>query len=278
MPTLKKLYDAEADVPAEAKGLYEEKDGKFHRKGDYDFEGLVPNARVEEFRTTNVGLTKRLEKFEGVDPDKYKDLVSREQEILDFKTTKENEIQKRVDQRTSDFKKQTEADLKKRDERITKMDSELRKAKIESKGLEFATAFGKLKKGAGEVLTLKLNQEWSLDENGELVAYEQDGKTVRMGSNGESMRGTEALKRYVEQLGKDSMKFLWEDNAGANGEPGSGSGGTSDIGELNPWDPKNEKMAGLETLKGQIYTKDFKKAERMAAKFGVKLPAPVVTR
>ena len=52
----------------EVAALYSEVDGKFF----LDVEGVVPKAKLDEFRNTNVDLMKKLDALKDVDPAEYK--------------------------------------------------------------------------------------------------------------------------------------------------------------------------------------------------------------
>lgn len=266
MPKLKRTYTNKEEIPTEAAGLYIESGGQHVLQHDLEVEGLVPNATLEEFRNTNINLRKDLARFEGVDPDKYKELSSREQQIRDAETKGSERIEERVQERTKAALQQWEKDRAQLTGQVGTLSEKLQKAVIESRALEQATPFG-LRKDAARNLILLVNEQWRLDENGEPVCFESDGKTVRLDGSGKPMRGTDGLQRFIERLAREDAKFLFEGNQGGGGQ-GSGHGGyQNDDGEINPFDPKTYNR----TKQGELVIKDFAKAKRMAARHGIDL-------
>jgi hypothetical protein len=266
MAKLKRTYAKKEEIPAEAAGLYVESGGQHVLQHDLEVEGFVPNATLEEFRNTNINLRKDLDRFEGVDPDKYKELSSREQQIRDAETKGSERIEERVKERTQAALQQWDKDRERLTGQVSTLSSKLQKAVIESRALELATPFG-LRKDAARNLILIVNEQWTLDEGGEPVSFESDGKTVRLDGSGKPMRGTDGLQRFIERQAREDAKFLFEGNQGGGGQ-GSGAGGSyNDDGEINPWDPKTYNR----TKQGEMVNKNFDKAKRMAARHGVDL-------
>lgn len=257
---LKRTYDSKDAIPAD---IYVEKDGKF-TLNDIELEGYVPKSTVDEFRTNNTTLKRQLESFDGIDPVKARELLAKEQEIRDAETKGAERIEQRVQERTADRLKAWTTAEEKLKGQVASLTDRLHKAVIESKALELATPFG-LRKDAASNLVLTVNSVWTLDEHGEPVAYENDGKTVRLDSAGKSMRGLDGLQRYIEKLAKEDARFLFEPNQGGGAQ--NQGGGRDDDGEVNPFDPKTLNV----TKQGQLINKDFAKAKRMAAKHGIDL-------
>jgi len=71
---LKFKLKSKDEIPAEFQSLYVERDGAFV----LDVDGVADISKLDEFRTNNVGLVKQLDdlkkKFEGIDPEKVRDL------------------------------------------------------------------------------------------------------------------------------------------------------------------------------------------------------------
>lgn len=267
MPKLKRTYATKDEIPGEAAGLYVESGGQHVLQHDLEVEGFVPNATLEEFRNTNITLRKDLARFEGVDPDKYRELSTREQQIRDAETKGAERIEERVTERTKAALQQWDKDREKLTGQVSTLSQKLQKAVIESRALELATPFG-LRKDAARNLILIVNEQWTLDEHGEPVSFESDGKTVRLDGAGKPMRGTDGLQRFIERQAREDAKFLFEGNQGGGGQ-GSGSGGGyhDDDGEINPWNPKTYNR----TKQGHLVNTNFDKARRMAAKHGIDL-------
>lgn len=81
------------------KSLYAESNGKFVLQVD----GAVPRARLDEFRTTNVTLKQQMEelqaRFEGVDPEQFRELSAKAQKEKDKKLIDAGKVDEIVAQR-----------------------------------------------------------------------------------------------------------------------------------------------------------------------------------
>ncbi len=273
MPHLKRIYDKKEDIPAEYQSLYEEKDGRWTIES-VEIEGFVPVKKLEEFRNQNVKLSESLKKFDGIDPERYQELLGRATELDDANLVTKSDVAKRVEARVKEVLEQHAKEKAQWTTQIGERDAKLRKVLIESKALEAGVPLGLRKeKGAQNALIMLVNNTFTIDENGEPVAYEPDGKTVRLSPNGDQMRGDEAVRSYVKKLSSEEAPFLFEGNTGAGAEPGTNRGGRggADDGAANPWDPKTLNR----TDQGKIFLADPARAQRMARKFGVELRMPV---
>jgi hypothetical protein len=275
MTTLKRTYDKKDEIPAEFAALYEETgEAKWVLK--VEIEGLVPAKRVDDFRDTNVKLRTRLEAYHDKDfgngevtPERVEELMAKEQELEDGKLTKSSEVAKKVEERTKEMRDKFEKEKKALQDQLSDKTSKLQRALIESKAVESAIPFG-LKKTAHEDLIDRVLKVFKIDENGEPVAYQDDGKTIRYGADDKPL----SIKEYVKGLATDRAKHLFEENTGLHGDPTKTSGRSGDGTEANPW----MKDTFNRTQQGEIVRKDPDKAERMAARAGVALRVGESTR
>jgi len=267
MPKLKKTYTKKDEIPAEVVGLYQENNGTFALPADFEVEGFVPSSTLDEFRTNNIALGKQLKNFEGIDPEKARQLLVKEQEILDAETKGAEKIKERVDERTKEVVESKNREVQKLQQERDTLRTQLQKAVIDSKALELATPFGLLKDAARN-LVLLVNEQWTLDESGQPISLEPGTNQARLDGNGKPMRGTDGLQRFIEKLAKEDAKFLFAPNQGGGaGNEDRGSFRNGDEGEVNPFDPKTYNR----TKQGELVNADFPKAKRMAAKFGIDL-------
>lgn len=283
MTKLKKKYATKDEVPADFTGAYVEKGGEMVL--DIEIEGLIPASRLDPFRTNNTKAKEFLEQYGTVeeqngtlaftpriDPKVYDSLKAREDELKDDSAIKEK-VDKRVTAATKEMQETNQRETAKKDQQIADLKGKLKSTLIKSEALSEATQFGILK-NATDAFTLMIDQAWTLDESGEPVAYEADGKTIKLNENGDPMKGKEALKFFVKKMATDTNKFMFAPNEGGGGDSSvRGSGSQSDNGDVNLWDMKIE-MPDRETKQAQMYKKDFPKAQRMAARHGVQLPQP----
>lgn len=285
--TLKRSYSSQADVPT---NIFIEKDGAWVWNPDVEVEGMVQASKLEPFRDSNVQLKRHLEKFGvtintdqtgrvtgfgGTDPDKVTELQSRAQELEDGRLTKKSDVEAAVERRVGEERQKWEKEKKGMETKYNDLHAKHRKAVIEQRALELAIPFGlKKDEGAKNALVLAINSSWNLGDDGEPVAFEADGKTVKYDSHGNPKRGVEALKREIESMAKDSYKFLFEDNQGGGADGSTRSGGGRDDLEVNPFDPKTYNR----TKQTELVKSDFAKAQRMARKHGIDLQPSSVTR
>jgi len=138
-----------------------------------------------------------------------------------------------------------------------------------------------LKKTAADDLVMRVLKVFKMDENGNPVAYEADGRTARFGSSGERLTIEEFVKNGATDK-EQGFAHLFADSGGAGGDPtkrGSRDGGGGDDGGYNPW--INDASKGIipnRTEQNKIIKSDPDLAERMAKRAGVDLKIGEATR
>src|SRR5580693_1005314 len=87
------------EVPEAVREFYTEQDGEFF----LPVEGMVTKDKLDEFRTNNVELKKQLEaleeKFDGVDPDVFRELSTKAQKERDKKLIDSGKVEDMVNER-----------------------------------------------------------------------------------------------------------------------------------------------------------------------------------
>lgn len=265
-------YDNEADIPADHKSFYENRDGAWFLK----VPGVVPREKLDEFRDTNHTLTESLKevkadlkKFEGIDPDKARGLMDREQEINDQKLVKAGKIDEVVAERMATANAEHARQLQAKDTRIKELETAQEKTSAQLKQVKIKNVLiteGKsrgLQDGAETFLLAAAEKTWDLDEHGAPVAKDELGKPI-YGANGDPMKPGE----WLDGLQRTSP-FMFKPSNGseAGGGGGAGSRLNSPIGEINYW--KAEHWNPGKQM--EILGKDRPLAERMAAAAGKKL-------
>jgi hypothetical protein len=264
---LKRTYANLDEVEEQFRPLYEVKDGKAVLA--VEVEGLVPASKVEDFRQTNIRERAEHEaamaKYKDVDVDKYHDLLGKEKDLEDSKLVKRGELdnvrRQAIEEAVQPWK-QKEQEWSRREQ---KLHDRLERAIIESRAVEAAVQIG-LKKGASKDLIARAREIFKVNDDGELQAYEEDGKTPRY-----HLGDPYTIEQFVKDLSNnDDGKHLFEENVGVSGEAirNRGGGPRDFLGEVNPWNPKSINRS----LQGEIITKDRSKAIRMAKQFGVIIP------
>lgn len=248
---LKFIYDTEAEIPASAKTLYAEKDGKWILQ----VEDAVPKSQLDAFRQKGIDQLKekdaKLATFEGVDPAKYRDLLAKEKELEEGKLIKkeglEAAVEKRVAEMKIDYEKRLEAEKKAREE----ADGALTNMRLD---IALRDAGGKLNVRPEAVGDLLLRGRGVLKYvDGKLVAHDESGSKI-YGATGDPMTAEE----WVGTLTKTAPHLFAESKGGgASGSDGKGGAFTGP----NPWSAKTRNL----TQQMRITKEDPKLAERLKA-------------
>jgi hypothetical protein len=179
---LKFKLKSKDEVPAELAGLYVERDGVLV----LDVEGAVDQAKLEEFRTTNVALMRERDelnqRFEGIDPDEVRKLADEKCKLEEAQQLKSGEVEKVVETRVRAVK----GDLDKRLAGVTAerdaMNARLTAIQIDQAVVTEATKRG-LRGSAMPDITARARSAFRL-VNGVPQAFEADGQTARVGKDG----------------------------------------------------------------------------------------------
>lgn len=269
---VKRTYGSPDEIPAETlRPFYVEKDGKYTL--DLEIEGLAPASKIEEMRQTNITERQRhedeLKKFEGVDPEEYRVLKGRS-ELLDEKKLiakgdVDSVVSKRVDDATRQFKDK-EREYQQREARLRDTISAVT---IENRVVQAAVPFG-LRKGAAVDLIERARKIFKVNDDGQPVAYESDGRTPKT-----KLGDPYTIEDFVKELsGDDNTKHLFEDNAGGGGDAFKGGGGGGEYNGVNPFDPKSENRSE----QNKLIVKNRPLAIKLAAKHGIKIEPFATTR
>jgi hypothetical protein len=210
---LKAVVDNLEGVDKSLHGLYSKADdGKFY----LGVEGMVSSTRLDEFRTNNIALKQQLEKFEGIDPVKYREMTEKDRKIAEKKLIDAGEIDKVVEQRVAAMKAEHEAAIKavttERDAASTKLSSVL----IDSAVKSAAIAIGVVPTAVDDVV-LRAKATFQM-KNGEAVPVDAKGNII-YGKDGTSPL---SVDEWVKNL-KQTAGHLFQGFQGA-GAPGSKGG------------------------------------------------------
>jgi hypothetical protein len=230
MPLKYKIASA-AEIPAELKSHYVERDGAFYA----DIEGMVEKAKADEMRAHNIELRKQIEtnaaRFDGIDPDEYRRLVEEKRRLeLQAQGHKPEEIDKIVTDRLktlkADWDKQLGAVTAERDSLTTRLTT----IQIDQGVITAATKRG-LRPTAIPDITSRARAVFRL-VNGAPAAFEADGKSVRYGRDGITPM---TLEEWVDAQVADAP-HLFEANAGGGAvSNGGGAAGASGRAMKNPF-------------------------------------------
>jgi predicted secreted protein len=233
---LKKQYASQDDIPEWAQGLYEEKDGAWHRREDVEFEGTGTDPKISEFRETNRQLKSDLDRiksemgemtkrYEGVDPeefDRYREQLAKVHEEEERKLIANGQLDEVVRRRTARLLDEKNAELENRTKAFTGLEAKYNdlasnyartqaQARIES---IIADRKLRVKPGAREDLATRITSDWTVNEKGDLQPRRQD----LIGDSGAAIEPVE----YVEKELLDKRSFFFEP------AKGGGAGGNDD--------------------------------------------------
>ncbi len=258
---MKYFYDTEAEIPEALKAYYKKDaaDGKFYLQCD----GIVPRAKLEEFRELNIQQRKDKEdlelKFKDIDPAKYKELLAIETDLKGGKLKDGKPVDQIVEERVAlmkaDYDKKI-ADLTATNGTLT---TDLSKLRINDQVVRLATEKG-LRETAVDDILGRAQLVFKM-ENGKVVAYGPDGKP-KYNKSGKDFE----IADFVDDA-MTSAAHLFKESTGGGGGNSQGHGGSSVPQGVNPWNPKTSNV----TMQGKIYKENAEKAKAMAKEFGITL-------
>lgn len=212
------------DVAENIRGMYVARDGAFY----LDVEGVVPKERVDEFRNNNIELQKQIDKYKGIDPNKYAELKAIQQEIEEGKLIKEGKLEEVVNLRVGTMKTTFEGQLTEAQTALAKANRQLEALMIDNVVRAEATKAGVIATAVDDVI-LRAKAAYVM-ENGVAtpknaegqVIYGKDGKTPM--PIGEWLTG---LRTNAGHL------FSGSTGSGAGGGGGGGAGQV-DVSKMTP--------------------------------------------
>lgn len=243
------ILDAAAfeSLPDARKTDYKKKDdGKFH----LDIEGVVPREKLEEFRSSNVGLKEQIEKltkdvqaFEGIDPAVYKQFMDKFKTDEEKKLIKDGNIDEVVKLRTEAIRKDFSDQLAAKEKVITKLTDDTKKATgdkdtyiVENELRKAVDATGRgFQPGVADLLKDRVLKEF-IHKEGKVVRVKPDGSLV-YGKSGDP----EGISEFVSSYAKEHP-YLVIPSSGGNAQndttKGSRSNGqkTMPMAEFNKLD------------------------------------------
>lgn len=233
------------EVPEAVRSLYVEKDGEFALQ----VEGMVGKEKLDEFRTTNIELKKQIEalteKFDGVDPELFKELNSKAQKERDKKLIDSGKVDEIVNERVTAAKSGFEKELKKAGDENRKLNIQLEGLLIDNAVRDAASKSG-VRAGAVEDVLLRARQVFKV-QDGKAVAF--DGDKQLYGATGDPL----SVSEYISGKLAESAPHLFEQSQGSGSKKAEGnSNGAS--GRINRDDGKAflDNVADIAAGKKQV--------------------------
>lgn len=207
---LKSKYATAAEIPADQKPFYVEREGAWH----LDADGVVPKEKLDEFRNNNIKLAKDLERFKDVDPAKYQELLTAQQKAEEEKMKAAGEFDKLLAQRTAAMK--TDYDKKLADEQAARTTAT---KKLEQVLINDAIASAALAKG------IRASALPDVKNRGKTVFKLDGDKVVAVGEDGQPRFDTAgqplSITAWMDELATTAA-HLFDDNKGGGTPPGGG--------------------------------------------------------
>ena len=213
------------EIPADLVNLYVERDGVFV----LDAPGAVDKSHADELKKSNADLLKQLtehqQRFAGINPDEVRKLNEEKRKLEEQQLLKSGEVERvvesRLKQATLTWEKQPGAATAERDA----LNARLVSIQIDQAVVSEATKRG-LRATALPDITARARHTFRL-VNGVPQAFESDGQTVRVGTDGITPL---SLAEWID-LQVSEAPHLFESNVGSGGggatSPyGSGSAGS----------------------------------------------------
>jgi len=234
---LKKVLDSLEGLDEALHGLYEKQGDKYMLQIEDD----DSKAKIKEFRQSAIDAQKErdalkaeLEKFKDVDPDKYREAMSKLQDLEDKKLIKAGQLDevlaKRTERMRLDFEAKIEALTKSRNEVIKAQEALKGKLAVLTIDNAVTTAIGEIaapRKGATTDILARARGVFNLDDDGNPMALDKDGKPI-YGKDGDNPI---TIKEWSEGLVNDAP-FLFE-SSGGGGAPGGENNGTKYSGKMS---------------------------------------------
>jgi len=214
----------------ELQALYKkEGDGNYYLEVDESDAIKAEKDKTKEFRTSNIALKKRVEEFEkkfgDIDPDKYKELEQKLQNIEDKKLLDEGEIDKLVEQKTERMVQDYEARIEALTTDNDRLNGELGTVKerlnsevIDSRITKAVSDVGIVRKGAMKDIINRGRETWQLGDDGNPLATKSDGTPLY----GKDPKQPLSFAEWAEGLVTDAA-YLFEPNEGVGSKGGKGS-------------------------------------------------------
>ncbi|MEQ8767201.1 MAG: hypothetical protein RL885_25040 [Planctomycetota bacterium] len=237
---LKRQVSSLEDVPEALHDQYKEQDD-----GTYVLD-VEDDPKVGEFRSRNIQLDRRtkeleaqLERYKGVDPEKYRKALEALEKIEGDEERKlledgkiDDVIERRIGAMRSDFEKQIKALTTARDDASKERDTfrgRLGEVLIDTHLAKAVNTVGKVREGALEDVIARGRRTFSIDENGQMVPS-VNGETV-YGKKGDALTPEEWANSLLE-----SAPHLFEggSGSGSSGGGGKGAGGGKAVGWGDP--------------------------------------------
>jgi hypothetical protein len=232
--SLKFVVDSVDGLSADMAALYSKNaDGKFY----LEVEGAVSKTKLDEFRDNNVRVLKELEKFKGIDPTKYADLLALQAKADEKKLIDAGELDKVVEQRVGQMRTTYDTEIEKLTRANTSAQRQLESLLIDSAVRDAAIKSG-VQPTAIEDVLLRAKSTFQIKE-GAPVPIDSAGVTI-YGKDGSTPM---TIADWTVGL-KKQAPHLFQGSTGG----GAGGSGKLSMDATSKMSPNQKITAGLDGL------------------------------
>lgn len=202
-------------------------------------EGMVPKAKLDEFRNTNTNLMKQneelvrdinsLKEAYGIEPDEVKKLQSTLDSYKDKKVLDDEGIEALLEKRLAGVKADAASEKKVLERRIDELSkdrehwaSKYQRTVIERELRDAALQSG-VRPSALTDVVLRGSGMWSLNDDGRIVAKDSTGDLM-YGADGVTLLSP---KEWMESSLRENAPHFFELSGGGGANGGSGPGGSN---------------------------------------------------
>lgn len=217
--TIKARVKTLDEVPENLRSLYSERDGEYALQ----IEGMVSKEKLDEFRNSNIELKKQLEtltdKFDGVDPELFKELSAKAQKERDKKLIDAGKVDEMVTERLNAAKVGFDKQIKQLEDEKRKLGVQLEGLLIDNAVRDAASKSG-VRAGAVEDVLLRARQVFRVVD-GQAVAF--DGDKQIYGTDGEPL----TVAGYIGGKLVEAAPHLFEQSQGGGARKAEGNTSSS---------------------------------------------------
>ena len=210
----KYIVDDIESVQESHRGFYEKtEDNRFR----LNVEGVVPREKLDEFRSNNIELLKKLEPFKEVDPKKYTTLLELEKKVTDKSLVDAGKLEEVITSRVSSMKQEFETKEQNLTQQLETSNRQLESLVIDSAVRVTALESGVLPTAVDDVM-LRARSTFKIID-GKAVPH-AEGKPV-YGKDGVN---TMSVAEWVTALSKNAPHLFGStQGGGSRGGPKPGS-------------------------------------------------------
>lgn len=213
----KYIVDDLETVQEPHRGFYEKtEDGKFR----LNVEGAVPREKLDEFRSNNIELLKKLEPFKDIDPKKYGTLIELEKKVNDKTLVDAGKLEEVINSRVSSMKQEFETKEQTLTQQLESSNKQLESLVIDSAVRVTALESGVLPTAVDDVM-LRARSTFKIID-GKAVPH-ADGKPV-YGKDGVN---TMSVGEWVTALSKNAPHLFGSTQGGGSRGSTRTGGGTA---------------------------------------------------